>query len=179
MCNTGYGRKLRGKTVKGNEAGLKKEPNKELTSKRLLIDLTSLPTTHRLAIELRSLMNPNSLPKLQFTHPITIAILITITFTTVHTRYTLTPANSSGHAGSSCTGHSDSLIFSSNTTSSAHAKSSVKTSSIDLYNQWPLIRFLAHVHAKVKGLMPLLGISATTNLGGADFHKLIKAYGYR
>jgi hypothetical protein len=37
------GRKLREMTMRGGEAGLRKERNKELTSKRVSIDLTPLP----------------------------------------------------------------------------------------------------------------------------------------
>jgi hypothetical protein len=45
--------------VKGGEAELRKEQNKDLTSKRAPIDLTPLPKTQKLAIDLRSPITAN------------------------------------------------------------------------------------------------------------------------
>ena len=53
------GRKLRENTVRGGEAELRKERNKELISKRPPIDLTPLPKTHKLAIDHRSPITAN------------------------------------------------------------------------------------------------------------------------
>lgn len=50
-----YGRrlgiKLRVKSVRGGEAGPRKEQNQAITLKRAPIDLTPLPKTHKLAID--------------------------------------------------------------------------------------------------------------------------------
>jgi hypothetical protein len=56
------GKKLTEMTVRGGEATLRKERNKELTSKSVSIDLIPLSKTHKLAIELRSPITANSPP---------------------------------------------------------------------------------------------------------------------
>ena len=63
------GRKRREKTVRGGEAGLRKERNKELTSKRAPMVLTPLPKSHKLAIDLRSPITP-----IQFAPPVPVAV---------------------------------------------------------------------------------------------------------
>jgi len=60
--DTQLGRKLREKTVRSGEAWLRKEQNKELTSKRVLIDQNHLPKTHPLAIDLGTPITSNSPP---------------------------------------------------------------------------------------------------------------------
>jgi len=54
--------KLGEKSVGGGKAGPRKERNKELTSKRVPIDITPLPKTHKLAIDLGSPITANSPP---------------------------------------------------------------------------------------------------------------------
>jgi hypothetical protein len=158
------GRKLGEMTVRGGEAGLRKERNKELTSKRVSIDLTPLSKTHKLAIDLRSPITANSPPDPPF-HLQT----ATHKMSTEHSRST-SAAGPSGRTTSSSAGPS------SQAGSSTSAGPAANASPNHAHNQRQFIGSLALAIAMEKKQMPLPANLGAPVFGGADVTKFIEAY---
>jgi len=148
------GRKLRGKTARGGDAGISKEQNKDLTSKRVPINLTALPTTHKLAIDLRLPITANSPPNPP-------SQVQTVTNSTK-----MSPAHSRSTSAASSTGN----------TSSSSAGPYAKTLCNHVHHQVSLIESFTLAIANEMKQMPVPGTMGASRFGGADIIKVINRY---
>jgi hypothetical protein len=144
--------------VKGGEAELRKEQNKDLTSKRAPIDLTPLPKTQKLAIDLRSPITANLSPN-PASH---------LQTSTNSTKMSTEQSQSTSAAGSP--GH----IASSTTGPACHAGAFCNDWYNHPHNQRQCIEFLAVPSSKGKKQIPLVGTMGTPVFGGADQIKFIE-----
>jgi len=159
------GRKLREKTVRCCEDGLRKERNKELTSTRVPIDLTPLPKTHKLAIDLRSPINANSPPN----RPSHLQTATHSTKMSTEHSWSTSAASSTGRTGTS------SAEPSSHAGTSTSAGPSANAMPNHVHHQRLLITFLALTIVKEKKQIPLPGTMGTTVCGALDVSKFIEA----
>jgi len=160
------GRKLREKTMRDGEAGLRKERNKELTSIRAPIDRTPVPKTHKQVIYLKSPITANSSPNPPF-H------LQTSTnstkMSTEHTWYT-SGASSSSHIAFSSTWAASPAGWSTSTGPSNH------TLPDHVQNQKHFIKSFALAIAKEQKQIARPGRMGAPVFEGAAFTMFIQVY---
>ena len=151
-------------TMRGGEAGIKKEWNNELTSKRAPIDLNPPSKTHKLAIDLRSPITANSPPNPPY-HLQT----ATHKMSTENSRFTYA-VGPSGCTPSSSAGPSSQAGSSTSAGCSANALPN------DAHDQRQFINSLALAFVKEKKHMSLPGTMGAPVLRGGDVNKFIDAY---
>jgi len=164
QCN----RKPREKTVRGSEAALRKEWNKELASKNAWIGPTPLRTTHKLAIDHRLPNTPNSPAKSP--PSLLIATAIQITMVSGYTQSMSATASFSGH------GQSSSPKCATITVISTNYRPFINTPLNHVHDQIQFMMSLALAIEEEQRQMPLITTIGASVIRGVEVITFIQVY---